>query len=307
MKILLLGANGQVGFELQRALAPLGGLVAATRRGILPGGAACEVADLDRPESLVALLERTQPAVIVNAAAYTAVDRAEDEPAAALRANGEAPGVLGRWAAANDAVVVHYSTDYVFGGNATAAYHEDDERAPLGVYASSKLAGENALRDSGAVHLIFRTAWVYAARGSNFLRTMLRLAGERDRLTVVADQFGAPTSARLIASTTAAVLSRWLAVDATQRLQSSGVYHLVSGGHCSWHDFANAIFTRATRAELIERAPEVVAISTAEFPTRARRPAWSVLDTARLRETFSVQLPNWQDGLDDVIGELAKK
>ena len=307
MKILLLGANGQVGFELQRALAPLGELVLATRNGVLPGGACCETADLDQPAALVGLFDRIEPALIVNAAAYTAVDRAEDEPDAAQRANAQAPGVIGSWAAANDAAVVHYSTDYVFDGSATTPYHEDDAVAPLGVYASSKLAGEIALRDSGAVHLILRTAWVYAARGNNFLRTMVRLARERDRLTVVADQIGAPTPARLIASTTAAILSRWLAVDAAQRLHTSGIYHLVSDGRCSWHEFASAIIARAVTAGLIERAPEVAPISTAQFPTRARRPAWSVLDTRRLRETFGLHIPIWELGLDDVIGELAQK
>ena len=206
MKILLLGANGQVGFELQRALAPLGELVCATRSGTLSGGAVCargDIADFDR---LAALLDRVAPTLIVNAAAYTAVDRAEDEPDLARRINGEAVGGLGAWARRHAALVVHYSTDYVFDGQGRAPYAVDAPTAPLGAYGASKLAGEVALRASGAEHLILRTAWVYAARGANFLRTMLRLARERDRLTVVDDQRGAPTPARLIATATVAAL-----------------------------------------------------------------------------------------------------
>jgi dTDP-4-dehydrorhamnose reductase len=305
MKILLLGANGQVGFELQRSLAPLGELVAATRSGALPGGAPCEVADLADAHALTALLDRVAPDLIVNAAAYTAVDRAEDEEAQATRANGDAVGDIGRWAADRGASVVHYSTDYVFDGAGMRPYREDDATAPLGAYGRSKLAGEDALRASGAMHLNFRTAWVYGARGANFLRTMLRLARERDRLTIVADQRGAPTPARLIANVTAAALVRWLGWDDARRRATSGTYHLVSAGECSWHDFASAIVARAHAAGLVERAPEVAAITTAQFPTKARRPAYSVLDTARLAATFGLRLPSWEEGLACVIGELA--
>lgn len=305
MKILLLGANGQVGFELQRSLAPLGELVAATRSGTLPGGEPCEVGDLADAKALATLLDRVAPDLVVNAAAYTAVDRAEDEEAAATRANGDAVGEIGRWAAARGASVVHYSTDYVFDGAGVRPYREDDAVAPLGAYGRSKLAGEGALRASGALHLNFRTAWVYGARGANFLRTMLRLARERDRLTVVADQRGAPTPARLIASVTAAALARWLAWDDAHRREASGTYNLVSAGECSWHEFASAIVARAHAAGLVERAPEVAAITTAQFPTKARRPAYSVLDTARLAATFGLRLPSWEAGLAGVIGELA--
>jgi dTDP-4-dehydrorhamnose reductase len=305
MKMLLLGANGQVGFELARSLAPLGELVTATRSGTLPGGAPCEVGNLADAASLTALLDRVAPDLIVNAAAYTAVDRAEDEPEAAQRANGDAVGEIGRWAAARGAAIVHYSTDYVFDGAGTRPYREDDAVAPLGAYGRSKLAGEDALRASGALHLNFRTAWVYGARGANFLRTMLRLARERDRLTIVADQRGAPTPARLIASVTAAALVNWLARDDAQRRASSGTYNLVSAGECSWHDFASAIMARAHVAGLIERQPEVAAITTAQFPTKARRPAYSVLDTSRLAATFGLHLPSWEEGLAGVIGELA--
>ncbi len=305
MRLLLLGTNGQVGFELLRSLTPLAEIVAVTRSGTLPGGAACARGDLADPESLPALLDRVMPDVIVNAAAYTAVDRAEDEPDLAQRVNGEAVGVLGRWAAAHGALVVHYSTDYVFDGQGHAPYPVTAPTAPLGVYGRSKLAGEEALRASGAAHWIFRTAWVYAARGHNFLRTMLRLARERERLTVVADQRGAPTPARLIASATAAALARWQGWDGAARAASYGTHHLVSAGECSWCDFATAIVARAASAGLIPRTPEVVAITTADFPTRARRPAYSVLDTSGFRATFGLHLPAWQDGLDAVLGELA--
>ena len=306
MKILLLGAGGQVGFELMRALGPLGEMVAATRDGRLPGGAGCRAVDLGAgATALCALLDQTAPDVIVNAAAYTAVDRAEDEPALAQSINADAPGILGHWAATRGAAVIHYSTDYVFDGSGARPWREDDAPAPLGVYGASKLAGEQALRSSGAPHLILRTAWVYAARGHNFLRTMLRLAGERDRLRVVADQFGTPTPARLIANASAAMLARIaprgeLAADAAW-----GTYHLTASGHTSWHGFAEALLQAAQRAGLIARMPELHAIASADYPTRARRPAWSVLDCTRVQEAFALRLPPWQTALDAVIGELA--
>jgi dTDP-4-dehydrorhamnose reductase len=305
MKILLLGANGQVGFELQRELAPMGELVCATRAGVLPGGMQCERGDLADMDTLPALLDRVAPALIVNAAAYTAVDRAEDEPELALHINGVAVGVLGQWARKHGALVVHYSTDYVFDGQGTAPYAVDAPTAPLGAYGRSKLAGETALRDSGADHLILRTAWVYAARGGNFLRTMLRLARDRDRLTVVDDQRGAPTTARLIASCTALALARWQGWDQFRRGAVLGTHHLVASGECSWREFAHAIITRAAQTGVIARAPEVAPITTAQFPTKARRPAYSVLDTHGFRDTFGLHLPSWQEGLDQVIGELA--
>lgn len=304
MKILLLGANGQVGFELQRALAPLGELVCATRSGTLAGGAASARGDLADIDGLLALLDRVAPTLIVNAAAYTAVDRAEDEPELALRVNGTAVGLLGTWARRHGAQVVHYSTDYVFDGQGSAPYAVDAPTAPLGAYGASKLAGEVALRDSGAEHLILRTAWVYAARGANFLRTMLRLARERDRLTVVDDQRGAPTPARLIAAATAAALLRLQDFDPARRAAALGTHHLVSAGEASWCGFARAIVERAHAAGLLPRRPEVAAIGTAQFPTRARRPAYSVLDTRGFRESFGLHLPDWHEGLDGVIGEL---
>ncbi|HST28432.1 MAG TPA: dTDP-4-dehydrorhamnose reductase [Rudaea sp.] len=305
MKILLLGANGQVGFELVRSLAPLGDLVCASRSGTLPGGAPCLSTELARPESLAATLDAVKPDVIVNAAAYTAVDRAEDEPDLALRINAQALAEIGAHAALHNALVVHYSTDYVFNGAGSRPYRENDATAPLGVYGRSKLDGENALRASGCDHLILRTAWVYAARGHNFLRTMLRLAREREELRIVGDQRGAPTPARLISAATAAVLARLLARRAGERDKRLGTYHLCAAGQCTWFDFAGAIFARAQVAGLLEQAPRLVPIATADYPTPARRPAYSVLDCSKIRDAFGLHLPSWKEGLNSVIGELA--
>ena len=296
MKILLLGANGQVGTELRRSLAPLGEVVAATRNGMLADGRRCETADFDAPASLPALVARIAPDAVVNAAAYTAVDRAETEPEAAFRANAEAPAALAAACAAGDALLVHYSTDYVFDGTADRPYRVDDPTAPLGVYGASKLAGEQAVRASGARHLILRTAWVYAAHGHNFLLTMLRLAKERDELRVVADQIGSPTPAPLIADVTARLL---LAGGGR-----SGTWHLTTSGHTNWHGFAQAIFAGAVERGLLARAPEVVPIGTADYPTPARRPAWSVLDNSALQRDFGLELPRWQEALADVLASV---
>lgn len=304
MKLLVLGVNGQVGYELLRALAPLGEIIPATRDGELADGASCLRVDLADVESLARVLDGANAEVIVNAAAYTAVDRAEDEPELADRINHLALAQIGAWAARHAALVVHYSTDYVFDGNATRPYREDDATAPLGVYGRSKLAGEAALRASGAAHLVFRTAWVYAARGGNFLRTMLRLGAERDELRIVADQVGAPTPARWIADTTAAALVRWHEADAASRPALDGVYHLVAGGQCTWFDFAEAIFHAAAASGVIARAPRVVPIATADYPTRARRPAYSVLDCRKLESVFGLQLAGWPEGLKAVLGEI---
>jgi dTDP-4-dehydrorhamnose reductase len=298
VKILLFGGNGQVGHELRRSLAPLGDVVATTRSGRFEDGSACETADFDLPDALPALIERIAPDIVVNAAAYTAVDRAEDEADAAFRANAQAPRVIAEACAARDALLVHYSTDYVFDGSGTRPYREDDPTAPLGIYGASKLAGEDAIRASGARHMIFRTAWVYAAHGKNFLRTMLRLAAERDELRVVADQVGSPTSAPMIADVTATIVQR--------SSQATGLWHLTSTGGTSWHGFAEAIVERAHAMGLLAKRPAVVAIRSAEFPTRAARPAYSCLDTSRLTAEFScVQLPSWQQGLEKVLTELA--
>jgi dTDP-4-dehydrorhamnose reductase len=298
MRILLFGGNGQVGTELRRSLAPLGDVIATTRSGRLPDGASCERADFDAPETLAPLIERIAPDIVVNAAAYTAVDRAEEEVAAAFRANAEAPQAIAATCAMRDARLVHYSTDYIFDGRATRPYREDDPVAPLGVYGASKLAGEEAIRASGARHLVFRTAWVYAAHGSNFLRTMLRLAAERKELRVVADQVGSPTPAALIADITAKALAQ----DPVQ----SGVWHLTTTGQASWHGFAQAIVDAAYARGLLDRVPRVIPITTADYPTAAARPAHSVLDTSKLQRDFNLAPDAWQDGLGEIMDAIVQ-
>lgn len=297
MTILVFGGNGQVGQELLRALAPLGRVVATTRSGLLPDGRACESADFNQPDSLVALLDRVRPRIVVNAAAYTAVDKAEQDVEAAFRANAEAPGVVARWCAAAGVPFVHYSTDYVFDGEGTAPYREDQPTAPLGVYGRSKRDGEDAVRAAGGRHLIFRTAWVYASHGANFLRTMMRVGAERDALRVVADQIGTPTPAALIADATAQALQH------TGGL--SGTWHLTASGQTSWHGFAEAIFAEALARGVLAKVPSVEAIASSEYPTPAKRPSWSVLDNRKLQQDFGIALPAWQDGLKRVIGEVA--
>lgn len=296
MTIVLLGANGQVGHELRRSLAPLGTVVATTRSGELPDGTRCEVANFDDPDSLAELVNRLAPDLVVNAAAYTAVDRAEDDQEAAFRANAEAPGALAEICAQREIPFVHFSTDYVFDGTGTRPYREDDATAPLGVYGASKLAGEEAVRAAGGRHLIFRTAWVYGVRGQNFLRTMLRLATERDELRVVGDQIGTPTPANLIADVTAAAISH------AQPL--SGTFHLTATGETSWHGFAEAIIDGATERGLLQRSPRVAAIGTADYPTRAKRPGYSCLDTGKLSKALGTSLLDWNEGLEKVLDDL---
>ena len=293
MKLLLLGGNGQVGRELRRSLAALGEVVVATR----DGESGDLSVDFDRTELLAALIQGVAPDVVVNAAAYTAVDKAETEVDAAFRINAEAPAAIARACSAANALLVHYSTDYVFDGQATRPYREDDATAPLGVYGASKLAGENAIRDSGARHAILRTAWVYAAHGKNFLLTMLRLAGEREELRVVADQFGAPTPAAWIADATAELLRHGVA--------GSGTWHLTAGGETHWCEFAKAIIDEAHALGLLQRKPRVLPITTAEYPTPASRPAYSVLDTTRLQRDFGIVPPDWRDGLARTLTEFA--
>lgn len=289
MKILLLGGAGQVGSELRRSLAPLGELVTTTRDGKLHDGAPAVALDLSDIDSIAPLLARIQPDVVVNATAYTAVDRAESERDTAFRINAEAPARLAIACAAGKATLIHLSTDYVFDGSATQPYREEDPTCPLGAYGASKLAGEQAIGGSGAHHLILRTAWVYALHGQNFLRTMLRVGADRDELRVVADQIGSPTPAWLIADAIAAIVAR--GVD------TSGVRHLVACGQTSWHGFAEAIFVEAHAQGMIQRMPRVLPITTAEYPTPAQRPAWSVLDTRRLQSEYSIALPEWREAL----------
>lgn len=307
MKTLLLGANGQLGrtFLDHGGLATRGELIAASRDGVLAQGGRGEIADLSIPVSLPTLLDRVRPDVIVNTAAYTAVDRAEQEEALATRINSEAIGVIGAWAAAHGSLVIHYSTDYVFDGSQSQPYAIDASPGPLGAYGRSKLAGEQALRDSGADHLTFRTAWVYAAHGQNFLRTMLRLGAERDELRVVADQHGAPTDTMLIVNASLAALDRWQQCNAAQRRSLSGTHHLVASGATTWHGFASAIFEQAASHALLARQPRVIPIESADFPTPAARPAWSLLDNTGFQQHFGFQLPDWQQGLREVMLQLA--
>ncbi|WP_329741590.1 dTDP-4-dehydrorhamnose reductase [Dyella sp. A6] len=309
MTILLLGANGQLGrsFIEDGGLASRDNLVAACRDGRRFDDGPAETVDMASPESLRSLLDRVQPRMIVNAAAYTAVDKAEQEETLATRVNGAAVAELGRWAAAHGALVVHYSTDYVFDGSASSPYPVNAPTAPLGAYGRSKLAGEQALTASGAAHLTFRTAWVYAPHGHNFLRTMLRVGAERDELRVVADQIGAPTPTSVIVAGTLAALGTWNAADAARRITLTGIHHLVASGHTSWHGFAEAIFDASLTHGLLPRAPTVTAITSTEYPTPARRPAWSVLDNTGFEPMFGYALPDWHTALDDVIPVLFSK
>jgi len=295
MKLLLLGGNGQVGRELRRSLSPLGEVVVATRDGV----DADVSADFNAPSSLAAVVHAVAPDVVVNAAAHTAVDRAESDPGTAFRINAEAPGAVARACAATDALLLHYSTDYVFDGLGAQPYREDDATEPLSMYGRSKLAGEQAIIASGARHVILRTAWVYAAHSANFLRTMLRLGAERDELRVVADQVGAPTPAAWIADSSAAILGRIGGLGG-----GSGIWHLTHAGQTSWHGFAKAIMQDAHACGLLAREPRVLPITTAEYPTPAQRPAYSVLDTTRLCQDFGVIPPDWRCGLRTTLAEL---
>lgn len=294
MKILVTGKNGQVGFELQRSLAVLGEVVAVDQHE-------CDLAD---PEAIRQLVAEVAPQVIVNPAAYTAVDKAESEPELAQAINGVAPGVFGEEARRLGALVIHYSTDYVFDGSKAGEYTEQDKPNPQSVYGKTKLAGEQALLASGADCLIFRTSWVFGAHGANFAKTMLRLAGERETLKIVADQFGAPTSAALLADVTAQVLGRYKREGRADF--PFGLYHLAAGGCTTWHAYAQTVVRAALAAgkPLKLNADDVLPISTAEYPLPAPRPANSRLDTRRLRQTFGLELPAWENGLAHVLQQI---
>lgn len=281
-RILLTGADGQVGWELRRTLAPLGEVVACTRSAL----------DLAESSTLRTRLQQMRADVIVNAAAYTAVDDAESNEALAARINAEAPRILADEAACTGAWLVHYSTDYVFDGTKETPYTEADRPNPLNAYGRTKLAGEQAIASSAARHLIFRTSWVYAARGRNFLRTILRLAAERDSLRIVDDQRGAPTWARLIAEATALALCEAIR-DPRGAQALSGIYHLTCGGDVSWRKFAEAIIEGVS----IPQKPRIVPIGSAEYPTPAARPRNSLLANDRLAEAFGIRLPDWRDAL----------
>ncbi len=291
MKILLFGKIGQVGWELNRTLQPLGEVIALDRRDV----------DFSKPENLRAIVGEIKPDVIVNAVAYTAVDKAEAEEALASRINGVAPGVLAEEALKSNALLVHYSTDYVFDGTKLTPYLETDSPNPINAYGRTKLAGEIAVQSSGCDYLIFRTSWVYASRGHNFLLTILKLAKERDELNIVSDQIGAPTSARLIAETTVNCLQQAM----KERLEgdfSSGLYHLAASGYTSWHGFAEKIVNEENKVLNLDF--KVKAIKTIDYPTQAKRPMNSRLAVDKLKKDYAVVLPNWAEALESCLNEL---
>lgn len=299
MKILLLGKNGQVGWELQRSLAPLGELVALDAQSQHLCG------DLNNLDSIAQTVRDVAPDIIVNAAAHTAVDKAESEPELTRTINALAPGVLAQEAQRSGAWLIHYSTDYVFDGSGDVPWLETDPTGPLNVYGKTKLEGEEAIRTSSCQHLIFRTSWVYAARGGNFAKTMLKLAQERDSLKVINDQIGAPTGADLLADVTSHAIRM-----ALQRPEVSGLYHLVASGQTSWHGYASFVIDLARQAGVeIKATPEAIQpVPSSAFPTAARRPMNSRLGTSKLQNTFSLNLPHWQSGVTRMLAEiLAKK
>ena len=292
-RILITGSNGQVGFELRRALAPLGDVIALTRRDV----------DLTDPTSLVAALDRHQPDLIVNPAAYTAVDKAESEPEQARAVNAAAPSVMAQWGAARHVPLVHYSTDYVFEGTGATPYREDAPVSPQSIYGATKCEGENLVRQAGVQHLILRTSWVVGAHGGNFLKTILRLARERDQLRIVADQTGAPTSAALIADVTAHLVARYFA---DREHFAFGTYHLAASGETNWCEYARYVVALAEvrGIDLKLRPADIVPIKTHEYPLPAKRPMNSRLDCRKLMSTFGITLPDWRNGVDCVFDQL---
>ena len=299
MKILLLGKNGQVGWELQRALAPLGEVIALDRQG-----AEGLCGDLSNLDGLAATVRQLAPDVIVNAAAYTAVDKAESDQALAATINAEAPAVLAREAAALGAWLIHYSTDYVFDGSGNQRWEETAATGPLSVYGRTKLEGEHGILASGAQAVVLRTSWVYAARGHNFAKTMLRLAAEREALSVVADQFGAPTGADLIADVTAHILRQIFNGQDNSHL--AGIYHLAASGETSWHGFAQFVLAHAQRNGVVLKvtAEKVVPISTEAYPVPAPRPRNSRLALGKLENTFNLKMPLWEQGVQRMLDEI---
>jgi dTDP-4-dehydrorhamnose reductase len=295
MKILLFGKGGQVGWELQRSLAPLGEVVA------LDANSTTLCGDFTNLAGLAATVEAVRPDFIVNAAAHTAVDKAESEPELARTINALAPEVLAKAAQRIGAGIVHYSTDYVFNGGGTAPWKETDQPEPLNVYGQTKLEGERLVAAACERHLIFRTSWVYAARGGNFAKTMLRLAAERERLTVIDDQFGAPTGAELLADVTAHALR-----DIAAHPEHAGLYHLVASGETSWHGYASYVLDIARAAGVaLKTGPDGIApVPTSAFPTPARRPSNSRLDTSKIQATFGLTLPDWRSGVDRMVREI---
>ena len=298
MKILLFGKDGQVGWELQRSLAPLGEIIA------LGSGSSHLCGNFNDPQGLVATIQQCKPDVIVNAAAYTAVDKAEKETDCARLINATAPGILAREAKALGAWLIHYSTDYVFDGSGHHSWAEEDATGPLNCYGLTKLEGENAVQQSGCKYLIFRTSWVYAARGNNFAKTILRLAKERDSLQVINDQFGAPTSADLLADVTAHALR-----SAQHQPHVSGLYHVAAAGATTWYDYANFVLNTAREkgVQLQTKAEAVIPVPTSAFPTPAIRPSNSRLNTNKVQNTFDLVLPHWQTGVARMLTEILEK
>ena len=295
MNILLLGKNGQVGWELQRSLALLGQVTA------LDFDSSEHCGDFSQPDKVADTVRALRPQVIVNAAAHTAVDKAESEPELARLLNATTPGVLAQEAAKTGALLVHYSTDYVFDGSGSRPWTESDAPAPLSVYGRTKWEGEQLIEQSGAQHLILRTSWVYAARGGNFAKTMLRLAQERERLTVIDDQWGAPTGADLLADVTAHAIRHLQA-----RPQDAGLYHVAAGGETNWNLYAKHVLAQAQQAQpaIKIKAIEVAPVPTSDFPTAAVRPYNSRLDTRKLQTTFGLSLPPWQQGVARMVAEI---
>jgi len=296
MRIVVTGVTGQVGSAIASRFAEFGTVVAADRGAL----------DLAMPTALPSQLEALAPDVIINPAAYTAVDRAEDERDLALTVNGEAPGVLARWAAARRVPLVHFSTDYVFDGEGERPWREDDRTSPLSSYGSSKLAGEQAIRQAGGAHLIVRSSWVYAAQGANFMRTIARLAGERPELRIVADQVGAPTTAAVIADSLAAIFRRRVDDLAAGFVAANGLVHVAAADYVSWHGFAEAIIDGLKQRGIPLKVERVLPIRTEDYPTKATRPRNSRLDIGRLREVFDVRPPGWKAALQPELDRLVE-
>jgi dTDP-4-dehydrorhamnose reductase len=297
MRILVTGATGQVGGSLVARLSASATVLAADR----------SVLDLAEPHTIIGTLDRLAPDIVFNPAAYTAVDKAEDEPELAMRINAEAPGAMARWAAARNVPLVHFSTDYVFDGSGERAWREDDAPQPLSVYGATKLGGENAIRNAGGTFLIVRTSWVYAAEGKNFLRTIAQLARERSELRIVADQIGAPTSAALIGDAVAGMLSEGLESLRERCAGAGGLVHLAASGETSWYGFACAIVEGLKARGVAVAAKRIVPIASADYPTKARRPQNSRLDLSRLQSIFGIAPPPWQNALSPELDRLARE
>lgn len=296
MRVLITGSSGQVGWELRRSL-QCAGLIACPDRSVL---------DLSRPDTIAGTLDELRPDLVVNAAAYTAVDAAETDQASAMRINAQAPGAMAAWCAVHGARLVHFSTDYVFNGANSRPWREWDAVEPASVYGESKYAGEQLIRDSGCAHLILRTSWVYASRGKNFLRTVIRLARSgKGPLRIVADQSGAPTWARTLAEATLLAIRKWSDPDQIEGAMQDGTFHVSASGTTNWHEFASLVVNEAAKRRILASTIDVHPIATAEYPTAAKRPVYSVLDCSKFEEAFSVTLPDWRECVGLCLDEIA--